>query len=80
MSRAIKLHQEDVWKLSSPGDYKSHASCSWGATAVDGFPGIKQVAWKPPRPHWLGYIGKTHRRGLKSLDFLLVHGGRRKFV
>ncbi|MHC5725166.1 MAG: hypothetical protein ACYTXY_13705 [Nostoc sp.] len=25
--------------------------------------------------HWLGYTVKTHRPGLKTLDFLLVHGG-----
>ncbi|MEH2462634.1 hypothetical protein [Nostoc sp.] len=26
----------------------ANSSRSWEATAVDGFPGIKQVAWKPP--------------------------------
>ncbi|MEH1910390.1 MAG: hypothetical protein V7L05_11595 [Nostoc sp.] len=30
--------------------------------------------------HWLGYTGKTHLRGLKTLDFLLVHGRGREFV
>ncbi|MEH2316303.1 hypothetical protein [Nostoc sp.] len=30
---------------------------------------LKQVAWKPPRPHWLGYTAKTHQPGLKTLLF-----------
>ncbi|WP_335106103.1 hypothetical protein [Nostoc sp.] len=30
--------------------------------------------------HWLGYTGKTHLRGLKTFDFLLVHAGEREFV
>jgi hypothetical protein len=25
--------------------------------------------------HWLGYTGETHGGGLKTFDFLLVHGG-----
>ncbi|MHC5936878.1 hypothetical protein [Nostoc sp.] len=36
-------------------------------------PGATRVARRPT--HWLGYTGETHPRGLKTFDFLLVHGG-----
>ncbi|MHC5828545.1 MAG: hypothetical protein ACYT04_74775, partial [Nostoc sp.] len=59
---------------------ENHGFCSrsWGATAVDGFPGIKQVAWFPrqmqqslARRRQLLQVGKpdaSHSWGATAVD------------